>query len=58
MKYKSPYDVGLRNFPVVEHSDREVANLLAVKDHYLKLVVTLEDFLLNRLYSSALPSLR
>ncbi len=61
-----------RNLP--EASDREIANLLAVKDHYPKLVVTLdnlaggtvegvrlvhlEDFLLNRLYSSALPGLR
>jgi Predicted ATPase (AAA+ superfamily) len=61
-----------RNLP--ENSDREIANLLAVKDHYPKLVVTLddlaggtvegvrlvhlEDFLLNRSYSSALPGLR
>jgi hypothetical protein len=61
-----------RNLP--EASDREIANLLAVKDHYPKLVVTLdnlaggtiegvrlvhlEDFLLSRLYSSALPDLR
>ena len=61
-----------RNLP--ENSDREIANLLAVKDHYPKLVVTLddlaggtvegvrlvhlEDFLLNRSYSSILPGLR
>ncbi len=31
-----------RNLP--EESDREIANLLAVKDHYPKYVVTLDEF--------------
>ncbi len=42
-----PYDV-----------EQEIANLLAVKDHHPKLVVTPKDFLLNRSYSSILPDLR
>lgn len=53
-----PYDVGRINLPVVKYSDREIVNLLAIKGHYPKLVVPLEDILLTQSYSSALPAPR